>query len=288
MKTLLTYLKPKIFWTLWALMAVPILTSFSEATDALPLEPISGQTSFNQEVQQFSQFVQETFGTKIHFSKEWENNHPRFSADAMTLSGKVIRVSGYDFRSNTLGAFRLGLCHEVGHYLGGPPYLQIDPTSIDSTLNRVDLSVEGQADYFATYCLKKYFDYLPIQEWFFNRSQSDPVANFCNHQPKCVSIATAALELTNYLHRLSPNHNTQNDEQLSSSIAFDSYQDTQPSTRTLDQRREYPDLRCRLRTFLSGIFCENESLQWKQFACISGKGGRPDCWFAQPDALLKY
>jgi|GEM_PF-5099285 len=282
MKTSWNYLR----WALWTLTILPIFTGFSNTLESLPNslsnEEISLQTSFNQEVQRFDQFVQETFGVKIHFSKDWESNRPRFSADAMTLSGKVVRVSGYDFRSNSLGAFRLGLCHEVGHYLGGFPYLQIDPTSVDSTLNRLELSAEGQADYFSTYCLKKYFDHTSFDhsskdEWSFDSPQSEAIANFCANQSKCIAIATAALDLVNYLDHLS------NQDQASSTILFDSYQDTQPSTRTLNQRREYPDLRCRLRTFLSGIICENENLPREQFVCASGKGARPDCWFSQPE-----
>lgn len=238
------------------------------------LSPLSLATElgFKTEIDQFKLFIQTSYGMKIHFSRDWDDDERRFSASATTIAGRVIRVSGHDFRSNTLRAFRLGLCHEVGHYLGGPPYLQIDNTSIHATLNQIPLSTEGQADYFASFCLKKYYRSLQIKSPELDQKSLPEVLDFCRENPECEYIASAALDLVNYINvKNSPNQ----------PILFNSYSETQPSNRTLDRQKEYPTLNCRLLTFLSGALCENDFNESHPSGCQSGRGARPECWFVK-------
>ncbi|MGZ3780940.1 MAG: hypothetical protein ACXVCY_09860 [Pseudobdellovibrionaceae bacterium] len=255
----------------------PVFASMDEQTKT--------EQTFNQEINQFNLFLKNSFNANIHLSKNWNNNHPTFSASAMSMSGQVISVSGYDYRSNSLAAFRLGLCHEAGHYLAGKPFLQLNPNSIANTVNRMDLSAEGQADYFAPYCLKKYFDYLKSKNLEISTviaSTNISVTSFCNNQinnpaekQKCAYVATAALDLINYLN--SHYSNTKDN----AAITLDAYKNTQPVFHTLNHHAEYPTLNCRLKTFLAGTLCENDSLPVDQFVCTSGQGARPDCWYQE-------
>lgn len=230
-------------------------------SDSTPL----AEVIFLDEIQHFNRFVPQSFGIKIHFSKDWNDSQPRLSADGLTRSGRVIRISGFDFQSKSLGAFRLAVCHEIGHYLGGPPFFRIDPTSIESTMNLTQLSAEGQADYFSSYCLKKYlddFDEVPIKNTI---ETNTIIAELCQSQPKCESIVNAALDLIQYL-----NHSSSDSKESLLKAALEA----PPSTRTLDRIHEYPDLHCRLLTLIQGALCEN-------FVCHTGKGVRPSCWFSE-------
>lgn len=267
------------------ILPLAFLTLLGSPSFAASPEDAKTAESFIQEINQFNHFLKDVFAANIHLSKEWDNNHPTFSASAMSMSGRVIRVSGFDYRSNTLAAFRLGLCHETGHYLAGTPFLRLDPGSIENTVNRMDLSSEGQADYFAPYCLKKYFEYLKLNN---SNSISDnapsssaPISNFCKNskpdtqeQLKCEYVASAALELVNYL-----NDNYSRAGQSNPPIQFEAYKDTKPTTHTLNGRREYPTLNCRLQTFLAGTLCANDQSPVNQFVCSTGEGSRPDCWY---------
>lgn len=261
---------------LLALISSPI---FSKADE----NEKTAQT-FNEEINRFGLFVKKVFNANIHFSKEWAYDRATFSASAMSMSGRVINVSGFDYRANSLAAFRLGLCHETGHYLAGAPFLKINPNSIENTLNRMELSAEGQADYFAPYCLKKYLDYLRITNSNADNHTapvSASITTFCRNsrsdiqeQHKCEYAATAAVDLVNYL-----NNHYAKAGQLNPAIPFEAHEDTRPSSHTLDGRREYPTLNCRLQTYLAGTVCENDHLPVSQFICASEEGARPACWY---------
>lgn len=242
------------------------------------------QQNFTTEIKSYGLFLKTVFSANIHLSKEWDNNRPTFSANAMNMTGKVIRVSGFDYRSNSLAAFRLGLCHETGHYLAGKPYLKINASSVENTLNRMELSAEGQADYFAPYCLKKYLEFLKQNNLGSDSNSSlisGEVSEFCrnskNHSEdlgNCEYVATAALDLVNYLNT-GYGRTGQNNAPLSIADS----KNTAPSSHTLDSRREYPTLNCRLRTYLAGTICDNDHSALNQFICAAGSGARPNCWY---------
>lgn len=269
---------------IFSILPLALFTFLNQPTFATVTDAVKTEQTFNAEVTHFSQFIKDIFETKIHLSKDWNSNRATFSANAGSMSGRVIRVSGFDYRSNTLAAFRLGLCHETGHYLGGRPFLRLDPGSVENTVNRMELSAEGQADYFASYCLKKYYDYLKLNNPNSTNQaseNSEKISAFCNDskptiqsQQKCEYIATAALDLINYL-----NAHYSRADQNNPPIQFDAYKDTQTSSHTLNGRREYPALNCRLKTYLAGTLCQNDDLPPNQFVCNSGEGSRPDCWF---------
>ncbi|MGZ3799988.1 MAG: hypothetical protein ACXVCL_07505 [Bdellovibrio sp.] len=272
--------KLKVVLSLLVVMNLIVTTQSKAQTQApnqIEVENLKTVEAFNEEISRFTAFLKTEFNTNIHLSKEWNNEHPTFSASAMNMTGKVIQVSGFDYRSNTLGAFRLGLCHETGHYLAGAPYLKINPNSIENTINRMDLSAEGQADYFAPYCLKKYVEYLNQNGFSPKNTDTYPeVIDFCkqSNQAACEYTATAALDLINYL-----NSNYVRAGQNNPPMKLENYKDTTPTSYTLNGRREYPTLNCRLRTYLAGTVCDNNRSSVSQFICNSGPGSRPDCWF---------
>lgn len=238
------------------------------------------ETTFKDEVARFNLFLQHEFETKIHLSKDWHSSKPAFSANSMSLAGKVIRVSGHDFRSNSLAAFRLGLCHEAGHYLAGAPFIRVSGNSV-ALINRMEVAAEGQSDYFASYCLKKYADYLADNGAKISGvNPSAEIADFCRHandKVKCEYVATAALDLVNYLSKeIAKSLGTE-----STPLKFADYKNVVKAEHTLDVRHEYPELNCRLATYFAGIRCSNENAPLQQFVCPSGDGARPDCWYIQ-------
>jgi hypothetical protein len=266
--------------SLLLLLIFPLSTqAFFGSTPADSAELNKSAQEFNSEVDMFGSFLKTTFDVKVHLSKNWEDNYPGFSANARTMSGPVIRISGFDYRINTLPAFRLGLCHEAGHYLAGPPYLKINASALENTVNRMQLSADGQSDYFASYCLKKYVEYLDLDAAKMPNVASN-IRVFCSNSTgslsskrvaTCEYVATAALDLVNYLNS--------NYEKSSSPITLEDYRNTTPVSNTIDRRQEYPSLNCRLKTYLAGTVCDNVTKDINNFVCTTDFGKRPDCWY---------
>jgi hypothetical protein len=158
------------------------------------------------------------------------------------------------FSTLTRDGLALLVCHEVGHYFGGFPYRD------------VDFSVEGQADLYATgVCLKRVLGELEINF----PSPRDVPKEFrrkCHkrYQQKenrgiCEQSLLAAYQIYG-IFQLTANH-PRNEE-----AAFAS---ERGNGETSDYLLGYPSLRCRLKTWLMGIFenTESEALD------------RPSCWY---------
>ena len=151
-------------------------------------------------------------------------------------------------------AVALITCHEVGHLIGGAPYIQIQLPQY------ADLSSEGQADYFATnVCLKKYFASLNDTKFYLGRSLPTHVQYPCQALPaqsfkKAICLRTMnAIEgfrhaLLLMKPKLGPIDYRHNDQHQVNTTNFNNY----PTTN-----------QCRFDTFIAGF---NEE-------------PRPACWF---------
>ena len=176
------------------------------------------------------------------------------------------------------GSLILALCHELGHFLGGPPY-HSDP-------DLSSLSVEGQADYFASaFCMKAYYHHYPPPEQVLFPSSREakelcrqklPSPDNADDQKKeeqiCLHTLQAALS---GLQSLYP----PNGAQYALSTPFQH----QGSEIT---KEGYTSPQCRLDTFVAGALC-NRSVEHISFStiedsyCQIGPHERPPCWFSR-------
>ncbi len=186
---------------------------------------------------------------------QWEN--PYFSAYTAEVNG-VMKMGFWGGMARVPGmnddAVALITCHEVGHLLGGAPYIAINLPTYE------DVSSEGQADYFTTKeCLKKYFegqrntiDYLALPR----TSEEDQLCSYLEvsdwDEALCVRVAKAIGGFSHVLKLLKeeeggPFSLTGHDDQEVDETLFNSY----------------PSNQCRINTFTAGLFDQP----------------RPRCWY---------
>ncbi|MDA8791858.1 hypothetical protein N9N67_01360 [Bacteriovoracaceae bacterium] len=169
---------------------------------------------------------------------------------------------------HTPNAFVLLLCHELGHFLGGPPY------KITAKGSPSWSSSEGQADYYATaVCLKKYYEtFTPLSKIQMKSAgnlnqESGEVDDLCadSNIKFCREMLSSSLKLSQvfakYAHFPYP----------LSLKEKDFYQ----TNKTI---LSYPNPQCRLDTLVAGAFCKNKTFEECQKS-LSEISARPTCWF---------
>ncbi len=152
----------------------------------------------------------------------------------------------------SIESLALILCHELGHLLGGPPYLTLDAS--EGNL----ISAEGQADFFAAQsCLPRL---IKDQRVHFRPTSHAFALQFCSADETCEKILETAQDFAVILHSYFDRFNTQaNIEQSSAEIA---------STTLI---MSYPSDQCRIDTYKAAALC-----QIRQAQCV-----RPRCWFKE-------
>ena len=170
------------------------------------------------------------------------------------------------------------LCHEIGHFFGGEPYvvgIQMTPAVRSRAPKK--MSCEGQADYFATgECIKELANKLP-DLFDGNQGLINPlVDHYCDEsyfgkreKVICRESLVASYQAVRVYQRIM--------EELLVPSSFFGKVENEKSDRTLNYVGEYPDLDCRYETFIKGALCSslNESV------CSDMKWKRPACWFQE-------
>lgn len=174
-----------------------------------------------------------------------------FDKDTKILTHYLFLLGGYARMSGmTRDGVAATLCHELGHGIGGGPYKNYE-------FEDTDVSVEGQADYFAfRYCLARIFKRLPPTGPV--KPLSDYTDSLCKNRPvTSYAFCTRAfqtLESERTFFKLNPDDPNssydQHDPTTVASVEKDPY--------------FYPSTQCRLDTMMNGIL-EKE---------------RPRCWYA--------
>jgi len=187
--------------------------------------------------------------------------------------------------------FTLVMCHEMGHHLGGFPF-------VGNFIGRWAAS-EGQADYFATQvCARKVWAESKAENAKYRFDVAPKVKEKCDESWKnqddqnlCYRIARGARALAFLLHTLK--------------------KDSDPDFSTPDPlivtktNTTYPSVQCRMDTYLNGALCgtqfdlsvipgrtklgfengitgEREAAKYSCFKTAeSDLGVRPACWFKQ-------
>jgi hypothetical protein len=163
--------------------------------------------------------------------------------------------------------FTLILCHELGHHLGGAPFM--------SGEHSFWASDEGQADYFATKeCMRKVLrsEHAPLD-------LPKSIIDICDSQYPvqeeslhCQRTARAA-ELFGKRDYLLNHYDQEPEVSYLKPIQLTNALTLQNSFRF--SFSEYPDSQCRTDILFQGALCNKD-------ICTSGLGSRPKCWFTNP------
>lgn len=201
-----------------------------------------------------------------------------YAAKKAEGSWEITVISSFlSLSHQTVPTLGIILCHEVGHFLGGKPYVvgkQL--TAAVRAWAPKKMSVEGQADYFATSeCIKNLAKKIP--DLFINNKG---LLNIPSTQ-ECHRSYTSEQEIKLCNDILTATHQTilvyqQILEQLNIPSIFFSRIENATSERTLDLVGEYPELDCRYETFIKGTLCSSLNVN----ECDDLKWGRPACWFS--------
>ncbi len=221
----------------------------------------------------YSPIIKEEKGKNLEIYINWSRTDmgARFSERGNQWS-LVLDGGNASHPYMTLDSVAVILCHEIGHFLGGPP--MYPPNSMWGWF-----SVHGQADYFATsQCLRKYFEgqenqsiisEMPIPRYVTAKCQdnfSDPEdIALCQRgamAPFATIVAYLNQENRDELKINNPNH----------SISFQT-PDTSIAKETFIK---HPTAQCRLDTYFQGILCNDLN---DDGICIGPNGQRPRCWF---------
>lgn len=181
-------------------------------------------------------------------------------------------------KEQTTASLGIILCHEVGHFLGGEPYvvgIQLTPAVRSRAPKK--MSCEGQADYFATSeCMKALA--LKVPELFKgNEGLLNPMVNqYCAESylenkdiSLCQETLIASYQATLVYQKIM--------DGLNVPASFLGKIDNESTDRTLNNVGEYPSLDCRYETFIKGTLCS--SLNGN--VCNDLKWSRPACWFQE-------
>ncbi|MBS1984120.1 MAG: M48 family metalloprotease [Bdellovibrionales bacterium] len=236
------------------------------------------EAQFNHVLERISSVYTPIFsarGEKFAIQPNWADGtvnayaYKRGKSSFVDVRGGLARVKGM-----TEDAFMMVVCHEVGHHLGGAPIF-----------NDEDLSVEGQADYFANLqCMKNVLgvdnnqqvtsaqevDSLALQDC--QRVYSDAAQSaLCNR------ISMAGVALSNIMNTLS---------NATKAVSLGT-----PDPKVVAKTdSEHPETQCRLDTYFNGALCNQDPsiVLDKQDpsvgTCTESAGYtlglRPRCWFA--------
>lgn len=183
----------------------------------------------------------------------------------ITIYGGFFGLKGLNEES-----FRLILCHELGHIIGGSPVFEILPGIYTTS--------SGQPDYYAAASCMKLLLKDKDNSAFNERSVDKTLNQKCiqqfnniNDQNLCRRIGNAGQEFTKILNFYSP-----------SNASFST-----PSKSVVQQMEDaHPDTQCRLDTILAGALCTfiPQGLSSKEAdimnrSCAQGVSQRPRCWF---------
>jgi len=242
------------------------------------------------------------FGGRLNINGQWSND--KLVARSTQMFGSwVIEFSGGLARRPELtpDGMALILCHELGHHVGGFPYMDPTPVpipiQIPGGLGQTWAAAEGQADYYSTeVCAKKLWaddeaENMKFRDQVdsFAKAKCDSAWSTQSSRDICyrstVGISSIMHVMADVLQKPIPEFNTPD-----TSVVAKTY--------TL-----YPSVQCRLDTVFAGTVCtaahddtvipgktasdfptglETEKDAAKYYCTASGQyslGLRPACWY---------
>lgn len=197
-------------------------------------------------------------GAQLVWNFDWNQDYvgagSSYQADKkefnVMLFGGHVRATSSNFE-----VVAATLCHEIGHFLGGPPHQIFFAGTEDWS------SAEGQSDWFAaSQCLPKVFDdFILNHPEFLTFHNEEVTAELCKdvkEKRKCQWILGAAETLAHFFDKIYE-HETSAPSLLKT--------ERQVVIETLHTK--YPSVQCRLDTMKEGAFCAERICE------------RPACWY---------
>lgn len=182
----------------------------------------------------------------------------------ITVHGGLIEHPKMNYQ-----AMGLILCHEVGHFLGGAPYVQgrqLTPTFI--TRAPKNMSAEGQADFFATAdCGKKIFAEVKLDEDYSDLPKES--LDLCDGTQLDERLCLQLIKTSKRVIDIYTDIVSEIDGISYKEVSYVKKDITQ-TDRTLVYVGEYPGLQCRLDTMLAGISFDKDEKKEEL---------RPGCWY---------
>lgn len=226
----------------------------------------------------YSQVFEVQVGRPLAIYADWEDGEVNAAATIYEGESILLFTGGLARHPiTTIDMFRLVVCHEVGHHLGGAPQADLLTT----------MSAEGQADYYsALRCMKhllkgreqiEILDNPHTPKLTLERCKS--VYNTPEEQAVCVRTQLAGLTSGQLMASLK--------NEVAPALETPSIEIVTLTT------RGYPSTQCRTDTYTAGAFCSKrgglvlESSEVRQDdLCIQNidEGFRPNCWF-KPSSL---
>lgn len=211
----------------------------------------------------------------------------------LKLDSRTNRVGDYIIEVNrgfynnhfmTKEIFLHSVCHELGHLLGGAPFIA-SKTFEPLPPHYQNLSTEGQADFFSTsVCVKKALanKLVTLKDTppeGIQKRCSDAYANEIDYQT-CLYSAVTSEALARAYHFI----NKVNGRPVSPLEPSLKKISTRVAHETIHIIGQYPSTQCRLDTMVNGALCENNP---SDFSCKNKEGEvvemRPRCWFNPND-----
>ena len=212
----------------------------------------------------YSKQIQELSGNLKITLKDAHNENPNSYASKRENGVWEVTIISSLLQLEQIGPASLGmiLCHEIGHFLGGHPYvIGRQLTAAVRARAPKKMSAEGQADYFASqFCFKELVHTLPGLLYETHFYPIDTVTENNCQDDTCIKSIHTSYETTLVYQELMRHFDVHE--------SFFGNLDSPPTDRTLNYVGEYPTLECRFETFVSGLTCDETK-------CPS----RPSCWF---------
>ena len=187
-----------------------------------------------------------------------------------------IYQSMLDLKSQSIQTLGMMLCHEVGHFLGGEPYVigrQLTPAVRQRAPKQ--MSCEGEADYFSTAtCFRKLAEL--VSELKTKSAVESELSNECFlsfHTQSDREICLSGLKIARDLATVYQEVLTV----MGFPTTFQNRFDSTITDRTLNYVGEYPSLECRYQTLVHGLLCAEK----EEGECLDPRWMRPLCWFNQ-------
>ena len=236
------------------------------------------ESQFNAVIDEVSKYyapIVKSYGGNLEVVRNWTDGTVNAYAEQEGTTWKVSMFGGLArHKTITMDGFRLVICHEIGHHIGGVPRYAGDDWA----------SNEGQADYFATTkCLRRVWQGQDNAAAVRGMEVPKALTDACSKQWKsssdrdiCIRGGMAGDSVARLFAALSWQPKP---------AKFDTPDPKQVST-TNDA---HPATQCRLDTYFQGALCEKSYLdEIGQQDEVSGvchgslgmkTGLRPRCWF---------
>lgn len=229
----------------------------------------------------YKPLIKQKFGADLSVEKNFKDNTVNAFADQIDAKHWEVHFFGGLARQPevTEDGFTLVVCHELGHHLGGFPFI---PGEV--------LANEGQADMHASgACASAVFNAFPKDDSISIaaiparlKAECDLVQRFASDRSLCYRSVAASKSIADLLASLE-----------GSTVSFET-PDTSVVTTT---NNDHPAAQCRLDTYVASALCGHErwdyglipgkglsdqDAQAEAFdhSCETGVGARPKCWFA--------